>query len=218
MGEKGRYKSKKLTEPKYKFKFSIKKNIVDISDLSTYVFENKSINEMKEICDYLEDNIVRYEINNKKNKKIKRKDKLELTDNQMKDILKKCKSKLDSAVSDNDIKEVLKKIRQCNELEKSILSNILEEYNVDDDINLRDVFNEYENLNVNEYVISIKDLMEKEFINDRRHYTYMDAIEYVDDAVDETRIRIGTGIWRLGTRGEILMILKNVIGSKLLID
>ncbi|MDU1005460.1 MAG: SMEK domain-containing protein [Clostridium butyricum] len=217
LGKKGEYKSKQLTEAKYKFKFTIEKNIVDIYDLSTYISENKSINEMKIICNYLEDNIGIYEINNKKNKKIKIKDKLELTDEQMKKVLKKCKSKLDSDVSDNDIKEVLKKIRKCNELEKSIVSNILDEYKEEDYINLSDLFNEYEDLDINEYIISIKNLMEKEFIDDRRNYTYIDPVEYSDDEIEKTGIRIGSGIWRLGTQGEILMILKNVIGNKLLI-
>lgn len=217
LGEKGKYKSKQLTEPKYKFKFSIKKNIVDISDLSTYISENKSINEIKKICDYLDENISRYEIDNKK-KEIKRKDKLVLTDEQMKEVLKKCKSNLESDVSDNDIKKVLKKIGQCSALEKSILSNILDECKSGDDINLSDIFNEYENLDINEYIICIKNLRGKKFIDDRRYYTYADKIQYVDDEIEETRIRIGSGIWRLATRGEILMILKNIIGNKLLID
>ena len=218
LGEKGKYKSKKLTEPKYEFEFSIKKNIVDISDLSAYIFENKSIHEMKKICDYLDDNIGKYQINNKKNKKIKRKDKLELTDEQIKEVLEECELKLEIDVSNNDIKEVLKKIRQCNDLEKSILSNILEECNGDDGINLIDIFNEYENLDINEYIICIKNLREKKFIDDRRYYTYADPIQYVDDEVEETAIGISSGIWRLETQGEILMILKNIIGSKLLID
>lgn len=220
LGKKGDYTSKHLTEPTYKFKFSIDSNILDIFDLSEYIADNKSIDEMKKICDYLEANISKYEVDNKKNKKIKRKDKLELTDEIVEKLLEKCNLNLEFDVSEEDVENLLKKIRKCNELEKSILDNILVEYdsNCNDSINLIDIFNEYVELDSNDYLVSIKNLMDKNFIEDKQYYTYADEINYIDDEIEKVKIRISKGIWELDNYGEILIILKEIMGNELFKD
>ncbi|MBC2474341.1 SMEK domain-containing protein [Clostridium beijerinckii] len=214
LGEKGNYTSKDLTDPQYAFDFSIDTNVIDIFDLSEYIEDNKSLDDLEEICNYINENKSKYLSNSKNTKKIKKKDRLKLSEEVIENLLNKCELNLEYVVNKHDIEKLLDKISKCSKLEKSIMVDILNEYNSGNDINLSDIYNEYEDLEFIDYILSIKNLTDKKFIYDKKYYAYDHNINYVDDEIMEFNIRVNDGIWYLDKYGEILIMLKDLIGNE----